>query len=265
MKLRSLLGPIALALTFAIPSHAALIGTMEGNLGQLPFKGYGGPLTVTSASSSDLQQPWYAFCIDGYSGEVYPADKSHQFQVFDTAAEVDTLRGADPARSAKIMGLMNYFVDHYFADFLAGAYAKTRSDGTRIEGYLFNQVLWELTQDYGRQGGPLDTDPNSPTRRDFYYGLGDGDQNTLLTIAIADLKLNFDAISPDYRSEKYEVRFMDVAPDTYDPDVTNYQSLLAVAAKSSEVPEPSTLALLLAAGGIGVARSRKRTGAQPAA
>lgn len=249
---------MALALTLATPSFATPVGTIEGSLTNLPYGGWGGPLNITSSSTPAIDSILYAFCIDGLVGETYPSDQPHTFNVFDTASEVDTLRTSDPAKAAKVTGLMNYVVDNYFADFLDGKYSKLSPSGHRYDGYLFNEILWELTQDYAISGRGINVDPNSSSRGVFYYFLGDGDQNNLLTTVIADLTANFDSISESYRSSKYNVWFLDVAQSTYDPSVTNYQSLLAVSAKSNEVPEPSTLALLLAGAGVGLGLQRKR-------
>lgn len=231
MNFQSILATATLAACLAAPASATVVqGTMTGTNSMV---GYMGQLTnIHTLSGTDtLPDTAFAFCIVGWAH--FPgAGATRQYTLTDSFAPFLST----PAAADKVTALLNYVVDSYYAPMLQGAY------GTEV-GYGFNQAVWQLTNSDG-------------TRASVVAAAGDDAEDARGTQALyatimGDLYEHFDSISPDYRSDRYTIRYLKEFDDTY-------QSLAIVTENTgNEVPEPSTLALLLA-GGLGFAARAAR-------
>lgn len=237
MKLATLLCTTLLAASIAAPCAATPVqGTLTS---QNSFNGYMGEMTNIQALSGSASVPdsAFVFCVVGWAHWA-GAGATHQYDLGDSFAPfVDHAAGAD-----KATGLLNYVVDHYYAPLMSGAYGA-------YSGYGFNEAVWELTGDFNGKLSSLDT-----TKGFSYAGDTDPAYDTALyTTIINDLHQNFDAIPASYRSAQYNVQFLTESD-------SSYQSLGMVTEKSiSAVPEPSSLALMLAGGlGMTLCASRRK-------
>jgi len=238
MKLATLLCTTTLAASIAAPCAAIPVqGTLTDDNS---FNGYMGSMTNIQPLSGSVQVPdsAFVFCIVG-SAHWAGAGATHQYDLGDSFAPF-VVSAENAAGAAKATGLLNYMVDHYYAPLISGAYG---SDS----GYGFNEAVWELTSDFTGQLSSLDT-----TKGGSYASDSDDPADTVLyTTIIKDLRQNFDTIAPSYRSSQYSVQFLTESDSTY-------QSLGMVTEKAvSPVPEPSSLALMLA-GGMGMALCASR-------
>jgi hypothetical protein len=231
MNFQRILAAATLAACLAAPASATVVqGTMSDTNSMV---GYMGQLTnINTLSGSDtLPDTAFAFCIVGWAH--FPgAGATRQYTLTDSFAPF--LR--EPAAVDKVTAMLNYVVDHYYAPMLQGFY------GTEV-GYGFNEAVWQLTNSDGTRASVVAAaDDDAEDAR--------GTQALYATI-MDDLYEHFDSIAPDYRSDRYTVRYLKEFDDAY-------QSLAIVTENAgNEVPEPSTLALLLA-GGIGLAARARR-------
>lgn len=233
MKLHSLFCTATLAACLAAPAAAMpVVGTVTA---KDTFNGYMGVMTniqVLSGSAS-LPDTAFIFCIDRFA--YFPkAGSSHQYTLSDSFEQVM----ANPGAIDKATGLLHYVIDTYYEPFMTGSFGTS-------SGYGFNQVMWELTSDFNGARNSLNTSTGSINDRNAKYAI--------YTTIVRDLKQNFASISSDYRSEQYDIHFL------HDVD-TDYQSLAMVTDKAlNEVPEPTSLALMLAGGfGFAVRATRRK-------
>ncbi|CAN7739471.1 PEP-CTERM sorting domain-containing protein [Pseudorhodoferax sp. LjRoot39] len=229
MNLQSILTAAALSACLAAPVGATVV---QGTITEDKLVGYMGNISLTTVSGNDtLPDTAFAFCIVGWAH--WPGTGSaHQYTLTDSFAPFMS----QPAAVDKVTGLLHYVIDYYYAPLLAGFYGAEA-------GYGFNQAIWQLTGADGTQNSVVasandeDTDP-----RGTY---------ALYATIMGDLYEHYDSISPDYRSQRYTIRFLQESDDTY-------QSLAIVSENAgNEVPEPSSLALLFA-GGFAVFAARRK-------
>ena len=237
MKFATLICTTALVASVATPCAAIPVqGTLTDSNS---FNGYMGTMTDIQvlSDSGQVSESAFVFCISP-SAHWAGAGATHQYQLGDSFAPFVY----ESAGAAKATGLLNYVVDHYYAPLMSGAYGAYSGSG-------FNEAVWELTSDFNGQLNSLDT-----SKGGTYADDTDSPANTALyTSIINDLRQNFDAIPASYRSAQYDVQYLTESDPTY-------QSLGMVTEKSvSPVPEPSSLALMLAGGmGMTLCASRRK-------
>ena len=240
MNLQSILATAALSACLAAPMSASA-SVVEGTMTPVNyFGGYMGEMSnIKVLSGTDtLASTAFAFCID-HSAQFPGWDGPRQYTLTDSFAPF--MR--NPAAENKVTALLHYTIDAYYLPLVQGAY------GNDI-GYGFNLAMWQLTRSDGTQDSVAAAPNTWPERPVGVYDL----YKTIMD----DLSENFDDISPDYRSKRYDIRYLQK------PDGEGYQSMALVTEKeTNEVPEPSTLALFLAAGGIGFTarKARRKTNA----
>lgn len=231
MNLHSILATAALSACLAAPAGATVVqGTLTTTNSLV---GYMGELTdIKTLSGADvLPSTAFAFCVVG-SAHWPGTGATREYTLTDSFAPFL----AKPAAVDKVTALLHYVIDYYYAPIMQGVY------GSEV-GYGFNETVWQLTKSDGTRnslGVTADSDATDP--RGTY---------ALYATIMGDLYDHFDTISPDYRSSRYTIQFLQESDAAY-------QSLAIVTQNTgNEVPEPSTLALLLA-GGLGFAARARR-------
>lgn len=236
MNVQSILATAALSACLAAPAGATVVeGTMTWeNSFQQGYMGQMVDIKVLSGTDT-LPSTAFAFCID-HSAQFPGFDTPRQYTLTDSFAPFMS----SPAAENKVTALLHYAIDYYYGPMIQGIY------GPDV-GYGFNLAMWQLTRSDGTKDSVAAAPNTWPERPlgayDLYKDIMDG------------LSENYDDIAPDYRSARYDIRYLKK------PDGEGYQSMAIVTEKAAnEVPEPSTLALFLAAGGIGfTARARRKT------
>lgn len=233
MHLHPALAAAALSACLVAPVGATVV---QATAPAYEHLGYMGQMTDLQVISGDASLPSfaYAFCID--SSTSWPqAGSVHQYTLTDSFAPFMST----PTAINNVTALLHYAVDYYLAPLRQG-------DFGIHAGYGFNMAVWQLTKSDGTLGSlALRDNPNGDGSDPYGY-------YALYTKIMGDLADNYGSITPDYRSERYTIQFLE------EPTRTS-QSLAIVSEKTNnEVPEPSSLALVLA-GGIGlVMRARRK-------
>ncbi|WP_326538924.1 PEP-CTERM sorting domain-containing protein [Pseudorhodoferax sp.] len=230
MNLQSIFAAAALSACLAAPAQATVVQATTTKTNS--FLGYMGDIELNVVSGGDaLPDTAFAFCIVGWAH--WPGTgNTHEYTLTNSFAPFMS----QPAAVNKVTALLNYVIDGYYAPLLDGFYGMQA-------GYGFNQAIWQLTNSNGTQASVQAAANDEPTDPRGTYAL----YSTIMD----DLSTHFDSISPDYRSSRYTIRFLKESDATY-------QSLAIVTENTgNEVPEPSTLALLLA-GGLGFAARAAR-------
>jgi hypothetical protein len=178
------------------------------------------------SGSGTIPTDGVVFCIDGPAH--WPGfGTTNQYTV---SSSLDFLM--PQGGSEKAVGLMNYVIENYFDAFVAGGGAVWGD----VPGYQMNMALWEITGDFnGTRDSISIVDDDEPS-----------ENYSLYRTIVNDLWTNYDSISSDYRSTKYDLKFL-----VEDDGV--HQSLLMI----SPVPEPSA-ALLLGISAAGMVMRRRR-------
>ena len=236
MNVQSFLSTLALSACLSAPAAASVVeGTVTNNNSFLGYMGTMTDISVVSGNDS-LPSTAFAFCIDGSAH--WPGEGTRQYTLADSFAPFMS----EPAAVGKVTALLHYVVDYYFAPLMEGAYGP-------YAGYGFNQAVWQLTRSDGTQDSVRAAENDESDDPNGNY--------VLYSTIMDDLYAHFDDIGPDYRSRRYTIRFLEEGD-------RSYQSLAIVTENArNEVPEPSTLALFLAAGGIGFTarKARRKTNA----
>ena len=230
MNLQSILATAALSACLAAPAGATVIqGTMTPTN---YFSGYMGDMTgVTTVSGTEtLPDTLFAICIE-HSAEFPGWTTAYKYTLTDSFAPF--LRS--PGTIDMATALLHYVIDGYYASLMDGIYGPAA-------GYGLNKAVWQVTdfngtrESMGIKPNEYDSDPNG--------------SYALYTVIMGDVYDNFASISPGYRSTRYDIRFLE-------QDKPGLQSLAIITERDNEVPEPSSLALLLA-GGLGFAARARR-------
>ena len=233
MNFRHLLCSAAIAACLVAP--AAATATVQGTITDTnSFVGYMGVMTNISdlSGASTLPDTGFVFCIEG-SLDWAGTGSTRQYTLADSFAPFL----ASPQTVGQTTAMLHYVIDTYYAAFMQGQYGQQ-------SGYGFNQAVWQLTDFDGTQASlqVAPDDDNADARGDY----------ALYATIMGDLHDHIAAIAPSYRSTRYDIRFLKES----DPDL---QSLALVTERANAVPEPSSLALMLAGGfGIVVAARRKQ-------
>ena len=231
MNFQSILATATLAACLAAPAGATVVqGTMTSTN---YFAGYMGNMAgVTTVSGAEtLPDTLFAICIE-HSAQFPGWTAAYQYTLTDSFAPF--LKS--PGTSDKATALLHYVVDGYYASLMQGSYGGAA-------GYGLNKAVWQVTdfdgtrESMGIQPNEYDSDPNG--------------SYALYTEIMGDVRDNFASISPSYRSTRYNIRFL----EQDDPGI---QSFAIITERDNEVPEPSTLALLLASGLGFAARARRK-------
>lgn len=232
MNLQSIFATAALSVCLAAPASATVV---EGTtINKNVLGGFMGEMTnIQILSGNDiLPTTAFAFCID-HTAQYPVFGVANQYTLSDSFAPFMSV----PAAENKVTALLHYAIDSYYLPLVQGFYGD-------LAGYGFNMAMWQLASSDGTQSSVVAEPNDEATDPRGNYALYAKIMN--------DLSEHFDTISPDYRSDKYKIRFLDNTDPLYQDLVIVYEST------DNEVPEPSTLALLLA-GGIGFAvRARRK-------
>jgi hypothetical protein len=155
-------------------------------------------------------------CIDPFTD--FPAlPSTHTYDVVGAASVIT----ASSAYAGRAEALIDWTIDHYYTAFV----------NNTVSGYAFNQVLWEITQDFTGTLASLST----TTGQIFDDGTNGTDYRNMLT----SLKNSYASISDTYRSTSFSVHFLS-------DHNTAYQDMVLV---TPAVPEPSTYLMMFA--GVG--------------
>lgn len=232
MNLQSILATAALSACLAAPASATVV---EGSMTWVNSlqQGYmGNMVDIKVVSGSDtLPSVAFAFCID-HSAQFPGYNITRQYTLVDNFAPFMRT----PAAEDKVTAMLHYTIDSFYVSMLRGDYGWDA-------GYGFSLAIWQLTRSDGTQGSVAAAPNTWPERPASTYPLYEAIMDNLYD--------NYDDISPDYRSDRYDIRYLK------SPQGAGYQSMAIVTDKDNEVPEPSSLALLLA-GGIGLAARARR-------
>jgi hypothetical protein len=215
----------AVACLALLGAGQSMAQTLTGNVTNR--EGNGGwiaDITFATGSSSVYGATGVIACIE--PGADFPAlPSTHTYDVVGAAGVIN----ASATYANKADALMNWVVDHYYTQTLAW----------NIDGQDFNQVLWEITQDFTGTASSMAFNAGAvqSTRADY---------RTMLS----ELKNAYSTISDTYRSSTFQVHYL------VDRD-TRYQNMILVTA----VPEPSSYLMMFA--GVGALLVwRRRSGAR---
>lgn len=177
-------------------------------------------ISFATGSSSVYGANGVIACIE--PGAAFPEVNSlHTYDVVGAAGVIN----ASATYANKADAMMNWVVDHYYAQTLAW----------NSDGQDFNEVLWEITQDFSGTASSLS----------FNSGLVQSTRTDYRTMLSA-LKTAYSSISDTYRSSTFQVHYL------VDRD-TRYQNMLLI---TPAVPEPSTYLMMFA--GVGALMAWRR-------
>lgn len=210
----------ALASLALLGSTQTMAQTLMSEVGdRVANGGYIANVSFATGSSSVYGANGVLACIE--PGAAFPEPNSlHTYDVVSVASVIDA-----PAQfAARTDALVNWVVDNYYTDTLAWS----------IDGHDFNQILWELTQDYDGTLASLNFNQGEiqSTRTDYRSML-------------AELKNAYSSIGDTYRSTTFSVHYLNDRDE-------RYQNMLLVTA----VPEPSTYLMMFA--GVGALMAWRR-------
>lgn len=232
MKNPLFLNAIAASICLCAPASAAF--AITGNLqNEFEGQGYMAPLTDITVVSGTADVPSSAtvICIDGSAHWAGNLGEPERHYVSEDTLPVDHPLGAE-----KALGMMHYVVDHYFDSVLTGDWGAT-------PGYQFNLALWELTSDFNGDFSSLSTRAGGSYRDDSEP------EYPLYSTIVDDLRTHFADISNSYRSTNYNLWIMN-------DEEPGMQTVLMVSPVN--VPETSTVSILLGAVGVIGLRRRRR-------
>ncbi len=164
-------------------------------------------------------------CIDAFY-DFPPVPSTRTYDVVGAASVI----GAAPTYANRAEALIDWVIDRYYTSFVANT----------IDGYAFNQVLWEITADFDGTRASLNS-----TAGDIYTA-APNDYSTMMSSLLA----SYSSISDAYRSTRYSTTFL------IDRN-SSYQDMVLV---TPAVPEPSTYLTMFA--GMGALMVWRRRNAQ---
>lgn len=230
MKFQTLFSVAALAVMLVTPARAT---TVEGTItSQDKFLGYMGVMDdiKTSPVSGLLPSSAFVFCVQGANTWAGTGARDQY-----TLGDSFTPYLNSPGTTDKATAMLHYVVDNYYTPLMQGSFGLE-------SGYGFNEAVWQITDFSGsRDSMKVAPDDTPPDTRGAYQ---------LYATIMGDLYDHFDSIAPSYRSSSFNIVFLQ------DSD-SSAQSLALVTPITTAVPEPSTVALMLA-GGFGIALRAKR-------
>lgn len=231
MKFQSLLAAVAITSCLSAPVHATeVLGTITD---VNSFNSYMGIMDdiVTSPVTGLLPSSAFVFCVQG-SNHWPGVGARDTYTLGDSFAPY--IRGGGDAGQAT--SILHYVVDNYYPALMAGTFGP-------LTGYGFSKAIWQVTDFDGQQSSmQVYADPELLSEAPDSYAL--------YAKIMSDVYSHYGTIvGSNYRSTSFDIVFL----QDHDTDAQS----LALINPITAVPEPSSVALMVA-GGLGILLRAKR-------